>query len=400
MAFGSIRAKQACSPTLPHAYRETSPMAIPTGGYGALSDQATGAPGVVPTAGMGIVQSGPTPRTAAEAYRAILAQGNVMNVAGGDAPAPAPMPQPPAAEPGVLMAALAKAKDDRPILMQALDDAARTPPTLGFLDRNSIDGVAIETRKPKAFEKGGVGWDIVGTILDVAAGAGGAQGGYWAGKRRLADRERQDQLLAAQYARQDAQRLEDRRWQVDDRNFKQNAPQYFNSGRDRVAFDPVTGEARTVYDAPEDYESYADTLGFSPDDDGYAAAVQDYVLRGQGPTAMSARGALDRARQLDRIQLKGIPQARAPSARGGGGGRRGGGGGPTVSRVIGGLVAKVRDGQPLTPAEQRTLDTYGPRRGGRGGGGSRDIPTLTPEQARAAAPGTKFRTSDGRVLTR
>ena len=27
-----------------------------------------------------------------------------------------------------------------------------------------------------------------------------------------------------------------------------------------------------------------------------------------------------------------------------------------------------------------------------------DIPTLTPEQARAAAPGTRFRTLDGRVM--
>lgn len=33
-------------------------------------------------------------------------------------------------------------------------------------------------------------------------------------------------------------------------------------------------------------------------------------------------------------------------------------------------------------------------------GGSEQIPTLTPEQARTAAPGTKFRTTDGRIFIR
>lgn len=48
----------------------------------------------------------------------------------------------------------------------------------------------------------------------------------------------------------------------------------------------------------------------------------------------------------------------------------------------------------VSPRAKQVLESHG----GSGGGGS--IPTLSPEQARAAAPGTRFRTADGRVMTR
>jgi hypothetical protein len=54
-----------------------------------------------------------------------------------------------------------------------------------------------------------------------------------------------------------------------------------------------------------------------------------------------------------------------------------------------------QQGAPGAPTEDGTRKTEGPA-GGAGGG----LPTMTPEQARAAAPGTRYVGTDGRIRTR
>lgn len=59
----------------------------------------------------------------------------------------------------------------------------------------------------------------------------------------------------------------------------------FTIGRDRVMYDPATGEAHTIYDGAEDFELYAQKLGLEPGSPEYFQAVEDFVLRSSGPSA-------------------------------------------------------------------------------------------------------------------
>ncbi len=275
-----------------------------------------------------------------------------------------------------------------------------------------VDGPALNRNLPKpkpGFNDPG-GWgDKISLLAASFMAAGGNPQGAQMVQDRVLGRYRQiqeDQRHAADLARQDQLRQQDRQWQVEDRDAAMNKPQFFNAGNDRVRYDPVSGQSEVVYDAPEDYQTYAATLGLNPGDAGYGNAVQDYVLRGSGPTAQQAKIGLEGIRQGNRLQLRGTPtyQQAHPAAP-----RPRASAGPRAPSTMGGVVApilaKMAQGQPLSAGEQQALATYQAGRGGRrGGGGSSagaSMPTVrTPAEARALPPGTRFRTPDGREMVR
>lgn len=166
------------------------------------------------------------------------------------------------------------------------------------------------------------------------------------------------------------------------RRYEASQPQYFNSGNDRVMFDPKTQQSSVLYQGQSDAEDYAASLGYQPGTPEFSTAMQDYVLRANGPTAFGYDVDLEDARQGNRETLEGVryrnrlslrqtptygqTHPRTPQPRGGGGG--GGGRGPTtMSAVIAPILAKVAAGKPLTPAEQQAYSMYRPGRGGSGG---------------------------------
>lgn len=111
----------------------------------------------------------------------------------------------------------------------------------------------------------------------------------------------------------------------------------FTIGRDRVQFDPASGQSNVVYDGAEDFELYAEELGLKPGSEEYFQAVEDYVLRSSGPSAHNRDLALDDyrtgndsklenlrhrnrvglegVRQGNRVDLRHIPSARATGGR-------------------------------------------------------------------------------------
>ena len=130
---------------------------------------------------------------------------------------------------------------------------------------------------------------------------------------------------------------------------------------------------------PADFQEYATTLGLQPGTDEYNEAVQDYVLRANGPTAQDGRESLEGVRQDNRVSLEGVRQGnrvalrgmpsyanlhpRPSAARSGGG--NGGGAPRTTGTVYAPILAKIASGKGLTPGEQQVIGMYG--RGGRGG---------------------------------
>lgn len=271
----------------------------------------------------------------------------------------------------------------------------------------------VEPKKAGFFDRDG-GWrDVLGALADGMAGAAGGQPVYGPMKMR-------QQQQQAEWARQNQQRQQERRWQVDDRDWKAKQLDYFNSGKDRVAFDPVTGQSKVIYDAPEDFEEYASLLGLEPGSAEYDEAMQDYVLRANGPTAQAGRESLEGVRHGNRVSLEGVRQGNRaalrqmptysnlhprPAAAGGSGGNGGNRPPRTTGNVYAPILSKVATGKPLTPGEQQVLSLYG--RGGRAGGvggatgGVGNIPTVkTPADAARLAKGTRYRTPDGRLMVR
>lgn len=252
------------------------------------------------------------------------------------------------------------------------DGAEKMPLDLAGLN-TPLNMAEVGTRHPSFFQHGGLGGKLLQGVGEFATQYSASQGDR-AALLTLQNRNENAQQ-GKLWQRQDTQRTQDRRWQVEDRDAKLHQPQYFMSGKDRVAYDPTTNESNVIYDGPEDYQNYADTLGLSPDDEGYDAAVKDFVLRGNGPTALEGRQSLEGARQQNRMTLRSTPTyanlhptPRAPRAPGGRGGMAFTGPPRTMAAVVAPLMAKMASGTPLTPAEQSALDTYSAGRGRRGGG--------------------------------
>ncbi len=255
----------------------------------------------------------------------------------------------------------------------------RAPPSMApFVQpvSASVDMPAnLPAGKPKSsfFGEGGTGRAIIGTIGDALAGISEGPPIY---AQAMAERRRaQNEQLA-----QAAQWAHQAQVKADDRAYEDSKPQYFSAGNDRVMFDPTTGTSKTIYDAPEAFQTYAGTFGQNGSPE-YRTAAQDYVLRGNGPTAAGYDESLENVRQGNRVSLESIrqgnraalrsaptyrdlhPRAATP-ARGGGAG----GGRVTMAGTIAPLIAKVARGEQLTPGEQQAYSMYRPGRRGAGGG--------------------------------
>jgi hypothetical protein len=312
---------------------------------------------------------------------------------------------------GVAAADGGRSAQTAPVSLIPLD----TPLAPSGVDAPPMEQMAgVPHRSPGFFAKDGAWRDVLGALADGMAGAAGGQPMY--GPMKMRQRQQQ-----AEWGRQDALRRQDRSWAEQDRDTKLAQPQYFMSGRDRVMFDPTTGQAQTIYDGPTDFEEYASLMGLEPGSDDYNEAMQDFVLRSNGPTAQQGRQELEGIRQGHRVSLEGVRQGNRaslrqmptyanlhprPSAAGGAGG--GGGTRPprTTGNVYAPILAKLASGQALSPGEQQVISMYG--RGNRStgagsvaGGGAGAIPTVkTPADAARLAKGTRYRTPDGRVMVR
>lgn len=187
------------------------------------------------------------------------------------------------------------------------------------------------------------------------------------------------EALTNPYLDQNIRSFADRLWQQE---YEQSKPQFFMSGEDRVRYNPISGESQVLYDAPEDFQLYADQMGFEPGTDEYNDAMADYVLRTAGPTANDGRQFLENLRQQNRLAMEGERQKNRMQLRQTptylqanprpSGGSRGGSGKPTIAGVIAPILGKVAKGQPLTDGEQQALNTYyrrtgKPRSGASGG---------------------------------
>ena len=166
-----------------------------------------------------------------------------------------------------------------------------------------------------------------------------------------------------------------------DQEYEAGKPQYFTAGNDRAMFNPRTGQTEVLYHGQSDAEDYATSLGLQRGTPEFNTAMQDYVLRANGPTAYGYDVDLEGVRQDNREQLEGVRQRNRLSLRqtptygqthprpsSGGGGRPRT---PTMSGTMAPILAKVARGEQLTAAEQRAWSMYRPGRGGPGGGSVR-----------------------------
>lgn len=78
----------------------------------------------------------------------------------------------------------------------------------------------------------------------------------------------------------------------------------FTIGRDRLAYDPASGQVTNLYHGPQDFELYAQQLGAEPGSPEYFKAVEDYVLRSSGPSALERDTELDDHRTANDASLE------------------------------------------------------------------------------------------------
>ncbi|NIJ16500.1 hypothetical protein [Sphingobium vermicomposti] len=248
-----------------------------------------------------------------------------------------------------------------PLTNEPLKNAIMPGDQPGIPELPTMPGV----KKPGAFSKDGVGWKVMGIVGDALQSMGGGRPTYMPYVQGIEEQVRQDKARLTEMqerARVDASK-----------------PDYFTVGRNRVRFDPTTQQSQTVYEAPADFEEYAGVLGLQPGTDEYNEAVQDYVLRSNGPTAQDGREGLEGVRQDNRVSLEAVRQGNRMTLRGmptyanlhprptagRSGGGNGGGSPRTTGNVYAPILAKIAAGKGLTPGEQQVIGMYG--RGGRGG---------------------------------
>lgn len=138
------------------------------------------------------------------------------------------------------------------------------------------------------------------------------------------------------------------RWKHDDfarqngADLRASAPRVI--GRSMVQYDPNSGGVNELYDGPEDFESYAETMGLEPGTQEYFDAVEDYVLKSDGPTAYEHDKGLDDYRTGNRLRIEGARQGNRESLEG------------------------IRQRNRVTTRGLPTYRDANPRAGGRGGG--------------------------------
>ena len=128
------------------------------------------------------------------------------------------------------------------------------------------------------------------TVLDVAAAAmAGAAGqpytsGLAAQRKERSKRSYEANTLVQGWKHGD--------WQnQNEADLKAADP--FTIGRDRLAYNPATGQTDNLFHGPADWEAFAASKGLTPGTPEYFKAVDDYVLRTAGPSAMENFSALD-----------------------------------------------------------------------------------------------------------
>jgi len=227
---------------------------------------------------------------------------------------------------------------------------------------------------PGFFQHGGLGQKIAGVasnlLLDFAA-TGGDPMAVMTLRQRAADQDAQRQFATWQ-AQEAARRAE----KLQDRDYEDNKPRYFAGNEDYRRYDPTTNQVDTLFDAPRPEQEYASQFG-QPGSPEYQTALQDYVLKGWGSTAMDARTQLNNDRFNQRLQLKQTPtyanlHPHTPAPRPA---RP-----PNTSNVVAGILQKGASGQPLNAQEQQIFNSYvNGRRGGRssGAGGAAGTPEGT-----------------------
>jgi hypothetical protein len=122
------------------------------------------------------------------------------------------------------------------------------------------------------------------------------------------------------------------------------------------------GDANSIPGLRTDAEQYAGSIA-TPGTPAYNTAIQDYTLKGEGPTAFDYKGQLQAARLANaRTIAEGRNATSAANTRYRVDHQRPSAGTqphpPTPSTVIGGIMDKQASGQPLTPAEVNTLRDY------------------------------------------
>lgn len=153
----------------------------------------------------------------------------------------------------------------------------------------------------------------------------------------------------------------------------------FTIGRDRVQYDPATGQSSVLYDGPEDFEQYAGELGLQPGTPEYFQAVEDYVLKSSGPSAHARDVGLDDHRTSNDLRMEGVRQGNRVGME-------------NLRQRNRGSLEMARQSNRLTlrttPQAPRTGSVRGPE----------GIHTVrTPEEAMRLPSGTRFKTPDGRV---
>lgn len=152
----------------------------------------------------------------------------------------------------------------------------------------------------------------------------------------------------------------------------QSRPQYRTVNGQVVQLDPMGGaDPEVIYQAPEDFEIYADAMGLEPGTQEYLDAQQDFVLRAHGPTALQNRTAYEGVRHRNRLgeidrresNIRARPP-RAPTSR------------PNPGSIVAEIMDKQRRGERLSSGEEQVLREWqagrgernAPGRAGAGGG--------------------------------
>lgn len=196
--------------------------------------------------------------------------------------------------------------------------------------------------------KKGIDWRMIAGIVGDALGSLNGQAPMYA----------QNMWKLRQQQGDHRDRMEQMREQT---RLKLSEPDYATVNNRRVRIDPTTGQADVLYEAPQDFEDYAATLGAEPGTEEYERLIQDYVLRGSGPTATDNYNVREEWRQDNRIELEGERQGNRQSLLG--------------QRQAGQRALKaVPTFRQANPA---------PRSGGRAGNGVREGQTATNPQTGA-----------------
>lgn len=180
-----------------------------------------------------------------------------------------------------------------------------------------------------------------------------------------------------------------RQAQIAEMERKANEPEVKVVGNNIVRFGRGGQNPESIYTAPMEAERYAGSLGLVRGSPEYERAVQDYVLRSNGPTALDADQEMADYRQklaLGRIGASGeqarrnadyrerLTRSRPKDAKA-----------MTTGNVVAPVLAKIAAGQRLSAGEQEVLRFYKPTANGKSGGRPEVTDVLARQKTRTPA---------------